>query len=157
MKSARTTDVNASFSQFGWQSLQPHTLLLDRWCGPLLLKPSCWYTACSEAATATDFSMPPSQMHIARTVAWPDAQSRNAALRHCFIRHGKSRPSMQARMASVCSPKCVCCRWSNAIPSTPPLCGRTYWATAARATSGYRNSACAGIRSSSPFEFGCEV
>ena len=116
MKSARTTEVNASFCQFGWQSLQSHTLLLDMWCGPRLSKPSCWYTACSKAATATDFSMPPSQMHITRTVAWPDAQSINAALRHCFIRHGKSTPAMQARMASVCSPECMCCRWSNAIP-----------------------------------------
>ena len=116
MKSARTTEVNASFCQFGWQSLQSHTLLLDRWCGPRLSKPSCRRTACSKAATATDFSIPPSQTHITRTVSWPDAHSRNAALRHCFIRHGRSMLSMQARMISVCSPQCVCCRWSKGIP-----------------------------------------
>ena len=75
MKSARATEIKACFCQFGWQSLQSHTLLLDRWCGPLLLMPSCWYAACNKAATATDFSMPPSQMHITRTVAWPHAQS----------------------------------------------------------------------------------
>ena len=122
MKSARTTVNSTSFFQLGPQSVQLEHMVgnhpgLDRWCGPLLLKPSCTKTPFSEAATATEFIMPPSQIHITRTVTWPDAHSRNAAMRHCFIRLGRSMVSMQARMICVCSPQCGCFRNSpNVIP-----------------------------------------